>query len=373
MGGSKLNYAFDLFKGMQIDNLNYIYRGTFTQNITDNILLLTEANLNSKGENSKLRKRIYSIMVECLQNVTRHQDDNINEISDQPGVFVIQKKENIYYITTGNVIENNKIEIVKGLLEKINGFEPDQLKEYYKEVLLQGEFSEKGGAGLGLIEMARKSGNKLSYDFKLINDKFSYFYLHSGISYVGDELSTLSKEIDESLTHIIELHKILNDHNILISFNGSFSQESMVLLLSIIEGQQVGSAITRKKIFYLMIEMLQNIVKHAINYDNSLESGNPGMFLISQQNDTYFLTSGNYIEKSQVKQLEQKIVHINNLSDKELEEFYNKNLFDFEMIDSKKSGLGIIDLRIKSENKLSYMIKEVDENTSFFTLQIKVN
>jgi hypothetical protein len=42
---------------------------------------------------------------------------------------------------------------------------------------LKGKFSEIGGAGIGLIDMARKSGNKLDYEFKPIDNRISFFSL----------------------------------------------------------------------------------------------------------------------------------------------------------------------------------------------------
>ena len=53
-----------------------------------------------------------------------------------------------------------------------------QLKSYYKEVLNNGEMSAKGGGGLGMIDIARKSGRKLEYRFDPIDDSFSFFSLH---------------------------------------------------------------------------------------------------------------------------------------------------------------------------------------------------
>jgi len=102
----ELDFGFQLFQGMQKDNLGYIYRGLFTQSITDNIILLAESNLESQGESSKMRKRVFSIMVECLQNITRHQTEQEQKHSnlEQSGIFVIQKKNDCYYITTGNVV-----------------------------------------------------------------------------------------------------------------------------------------------------------------------------------------------------------------------------------------------------------------------------
>lgn len=377
MGDSKINrdlsFAFDLFKDMQAGNLNYIYRGFFTQNITDNILSLTETSLNDSGESSKIKKRVYTILVEGLQNITRHQDETEVNPSEKSGIFVIQRKEKKYFITTGNVIEDSKIDNLKTLLDKINSLEQDELKDYYKEVLETGQLSDKGGAGLGLIEMSRKSNNKLIYDFVRLADKLSYFYLHTGISYQDDEFSQIEPELKQSLKNIIPLHTALNKENIQLIFNGIFSQESLLSILSIIEGQMQSSEAIRKQLFYLIVELLQNIVKHGMSdVVKEPEKGNPGMFFISNKGEYYLLTTGNYIDKKKVKSLTKKIDYVNSLSLEELEDYYNKSLLDFEQVDSKKSGLGIIDLRLKSKQKLVYSFSEAGDKYSFFTLQVMV-
>jgi hypothetical protein len=49
-------------------------------------------------------------------------------------------------------------------------------------VRLASTISEVGGAGLGFIDMARKSENKLSYSFDKINDRISFFTLMTMVS-----------------------------------------------------------------------------------------------------------------------------------------------------------------------------------------------
>jgi len=156
---TNLGLAFTLFKNMQQDNLEYTYRGNFNTAITDNILSLAESNLQDTKEKLKIRKRVYFIMVEGLQNITRHQEE-VNEIRKEPGLFVIQRKKESYYITTGNLIKSENIDGLKTLLDKINSLNAAELKEYYREILNSRSLSSKGGAGLGLIEIARKSGRK---------------------------------------------------------------------------------------------------------------------------------------------------------------------------------------------------------------------
>ena len=47
----------------------------------------------------------------------------------------------------------------------------------YKQIITNGQFSEKGGAGLGLVEMAKITDQKIEYSFSEINGKFDYFRL----------------------------------------------------------------------------------------------------------------------------------------------------------------------------------------------------
>jgi hypothetical protein len=46
----------------------------------------------------------------------------------------------------------------------------------------EGRLSEKGGAGLGFIDIARKTGNKLEFHFLPIDEESSFFLLTSSVS-----------------------------------------------------------------------------------------------------------------------------------------------------------------------------------------------
>lgn len=361
-----LSFVLNLFKAMQKDNLGYVYRGRFTQEITDNILALTENKLEKEEQSSKIKKRVYSILVECLQNITRHQDDAKNDLPDSMGLFVIQKQDDKYFITTGNMVMNHNIDYIKNLIETINSLEKDELKDYYKMVLEDGSLSAKGGAGLGLIDMARKSGNKLLYQFRPVENDMSFFYLHTIPSLESQADISINKE--ESLNNIIDIHNTLNSQNILLVSNGPFNQESLMILLGSLEGQMTGTISHKKKVFYIVVEVLQNIVKHGYSVDPQTQ-GIPGIFIIGENNGVYTITTGNYVDINKKEELKNKIDNINSLSPEKLNEYYNKCLFDFEYDSSKKAGLGIIDLRIKSGSQLNYSFTPVNSECEFFSLQ----
>ena len=91
---------------------------------------------------------------------------------------MISKNSDHYEVKTGNYIAKHKSIELKQKLDDINALDKDGLRDLYKSVLNDGELSEKGTAGLGIIDIARKSGNKLEYDFMPVDDNYDFFCLN---------------------------------------------------------------------------------------------------------------------------------------------------------------------------------------------------
>lgn len=368
----KLGFIFKLFKAMQRDNLNYIYRGLFTDKITDNILALAESNLVKKEDPRALKRKVYNVMVEGLQNITKHQAGIDESIANNYGVFVLKKENLKYFITTGNLIENENIAGLTLQIEQVNKLNEEELKAYHRQVLVDGKISSKGGAGLGLIDMARKSGNKLLYAFEKVDDSYSYFYLHTEIPTTGASTTGIPTSNQNTIKYISALHKMLNEENVLIIFNSYFNQDSLMNLLSIIEKQMVEKLNMKKRIYHTMVEMFQNIIQHGDDYKQTPD-GKAGLFYISETSEEYLLNTGNYINNKKIPILTQKLEHVNSLNYDELDEFYNNRLLDFEIDTAKEAGLGIIDIRLKTDSKLEYNFLKIDDSYSFYTLRAKIS
>ncbi|MDF1549524.1 MAG: SiaB family protein kinase [Bacteroidales bacterium] len=372
----QLDLAFDLIQGINKLSYEYIYRGKFTKNITANLLALTETNLEKAEDTQKLKKKIYFVMVECLQNITKHQDKVKDSLGEESAILVLQKRDKRYYITTGNVIEKTNIEKLAGMLEKVNAMDSDELKLYYQEMLVTGEISTKGGAGLGLIAMARKTGNKLLYDFQHVDDKISYFYLRTEIPLEkAVELPHKSGDWRSSFDKIKKIHTILIKEDILLNFNGTFDRDNLINLLPIIDAQMHGTIDFKKRVFKIMFEMLHNIVSYSEDATSKNRSigENEGIFLLSRHDDKFYFTAGNYIHNSKIKILQDKINFVNNLKDNEILDFYKKISIYFEKEEIKKPDLSIIEMRLKSGNQLNCKFSEVSENYSFFSLQASIH
>ena len=122
-------------------------------------------------------------MVECLQNISKHADDftSSDYLFSGRGIFLVSKGDNEYSVTTGNAVENDKIEFLTDMLDTINKLDKEELKTLYKKQMKEGRLSDKGGAGLGFIDIKRKTGKELEYHFLPISDDTSFFLLTSTI------------------------------------------------------------------------------------------------------------------------------------------------------------------------------------------------
>ncbi|MDX1904784.1 MAG: SiaB family protein kinase [Thermonemataceae bacterium] len=180
-----MKYVYELHKTMIANNLIIVYEGEFTQEITKSVLAMAERNMDAIGESANVKRKVFNVMVECLQNIVKHAED-LNE-KDEDGlknnaIFMLGKQINEYIVTSGNPIRNDIVPKLKAKIEQINALDKEGLKSLYKEIIKNTEISEKGGAGLGFVDMARKSGEKLGFSFEPINDEFSFFALRIVVS-----------------------------------------------------------------------------------------------------------------------------------------------------------------------------------------------
>jgi hypothetical protein len=130
-----------------------------------------------------VRKRIYCIFVECIENNYNHSIKDSLYVSDKTMVSYIMlgKQDDHYIISTGNVIMNKSIKKLRSRLEQINQLDKAGIKKSYAEIINKESISEEEGAGLGLITIARRAENKINYKFTSLKDQYSFFEMKISI------------------------------------------------------------------------------------------------------------------------------------------------------------------------------------------------
>jgi Na+/phosphate symporter len=167
----------------------YSYKGIVNTEFINNILALMESKMDELEENQLVKRKVYHVMVECLQNLYHHIDQSesvsneyFEDIPAKSAYFTIARENESFHIKTGNVIDTESAENIVNKLEKINQMDSISLKKHYQERLKSGELSTKGTAGLGFIDIARKTGNKLNYEMIPINERNHFFSLNVRIN-----------------------------------------------------------------------------------------------------------------------------------------------------------------------------------------------
>ena len=166
------------YQNIHDNNLILMYKGMLTFDLLSAIIGSVEKRINEFETERRVQKKFYSILTECIQNVYYHLEDGTEKdqpIESESVLVMISAKPKYYKIKTCNHIPNTNIKALIDKIEQINNLDKDELKELYREALSNDSFSSKNTAGIGLIEIARKTDYKLEYSFEKINDQYSSF------------------------------------------------------------------------------------------------------------------------------------------------------------------------------------------------------
>jgi hypothetical protein len=177
-----LGFTYECYKDMYDNNIIFAYRGIVTSDLVTNVLEIMEERLEEDGQSKRLSKKVFNVMVECLTNVYVDEERIFRDNYDPSALLFVTRVNNAYRVTTGNYIPTASVSDLKTMIDRINGMDKDELKVYYQEVLCMEEPDANGLTNLAIIDLARKSKNKLVYQFKYENNRYTFFTLESQIS-----------------------------------------------------------------------------------------------------------------------------------------------------------------------------------------------
>lgn len=357
---------------MTDDRLMFIYRGAVTGPNSVSLLFLLEKDMLNSEFGLTGRKRLFMFVLESLQNVSRHI--NSSEYADM-SLVVYSRNESGYTVTTGNVIHKDEEAGLREQLVFLNGLEKEELRELYREKLGRTSLSEKGGAGLGLIEMAKKTGNKLDFDFRKIDDDLLYFILSKSVDATGQSMNKGQQKLIFRGDNVMRLEKMMGDNNIASVWSGQLTSDIERQVLSFTEtrmNEEDLALAEQRKIFNIMLECLQNIAKYKPGPDIEKKLGLPVAMMV-MEDDGVRITTGNIIRNSSIPRLREKLNTVNGYDRKGLTELYRITLSGDKLKAEQTGILGLIDIARKSRNKLDYDFDRVDDDYSYYSLSVLVD
>lgn len=341
----------NFFDSLAMDEMALVFSGHFSDEATARVIELSNAQFKD-GDQHKLQRKTGFLIAECFQNIVRH-----NESSIENGYFLIRNDKGVLYIASGNIISNEMIPKLTENLKHLNSLSKDELKEIYLQTLSNNEMSEKGGAGLGLIEMARKTGNKLSFDFKPVNDALSYFYFQ--LKLFTEEGTDDSPEHD--IAHNIELRNEMLKNDIFLLYQGDISMNTVLPILDMAENSiasRSNEKKTVKRVYIALMELLQNMSKHG----KVLNGIQKGLLLIGERDGRYIIGGSNYVDDHNVQILQSKLPLYSQMDMESLQSSYKFVLKHGDLENKNGASLGIIEMARRSTLPMEYKINKHNNN-----------
>jgi Family of unknown function (DUF6272) len=173
----QLRRCIDVSLSSQVVLAHY---GGFCSNTTDGLIKVFENTLIGQGKKRSYVKRFCNLFIEVAQNMCIHG------ARDNDGFYqafmIIVKNNDHYTIHSGNLILTHDITRLNRKFGEIENLSQDDLHRLYIETLSNDQYSTKGGAGLGLLTIARKSEGQFSHQIVDLDSHFAYLSVEINVA-----------------------------------------------------------------------------------------------------------------------------------------------------------------------------------------------
>lgn len=168
------------YRMMDEDGIILSYKGVISSDIIEALIDILERKIRHLNVGIEKERRVIRVLVECFQNLYHHLGVALNKGEEEGNnaMIIVKQTPNGFIVRTGNMVSEEEVINLKRRIAMVNALNTDELRELYRKRLKNDPLSSKGTAGLGFIDIARKSKQKLDYDLIEVDEKSSFFCLN---------------------------------------------------------------------------------------------------------------------------------------------------------------------------------------------------
>jgi len=171
----------EYYKKMCERNIVLDFQGAISQDMVVGMAEIIKNKFSQELGKTNMVKKLFSIFIEMVQNIASYSAERVylnKKTGDVgAGIIVVMEKNKDYIITSGNLVKSESIPKIMKHCQRINRMEKKDLKQLYKTQIKSSREKGKKGAGLGLIDIARKSGNQIRFEVTAVDDTHSFLVL----------------------------------------------------------------------------------------------------------------------------------------------------------------------------------------------------
>lgn len=170
---------YNFYRELKMKRILFCYSGPMAQASIEGVGSTLRRNLEFEESGKMTQMAVFSTFIEQVQNVLNYSAEKLGAETDSElrvGITVVGHDDSgNYCVYCGNRVYNTDIDRIGKAIETLRNLNKDELKVLYKERRRGDPAGNSKGAGLGLIEMARRALTPIEYSFEPIDDKLSFF------------------------------------------------------------------------------------------------------------------------------------------------------------------------------------------------------
>jgi len=169
------NGLYQHYKEIKDHKVLVSFKGAISQDVLTEFGTMIKSSLNSENNTRK----IFAVFVEMAQNIVHYSEEQEPNSNGNAGVgiIVLREMKESYFLSSGNTIKNSNVDRIIEKCDKVNSMNKDQLKSYYQELIKKDRPADSKGAGLGLVDIARKCDSQISCKVDKIDELISFLTL----------------------------------------------------------------------------------------------------------------------------------------------------------------------------------------------------
>ncbi len=171
----------ELQKVLQSYGVLINFSGRFTQAVIEELGDAVQKYLETEAASKNNTFNVFSVFIEQTQNIKNYETQKASSLLGErianSGIVAIGKSEAGYFVSSGNVIDNMDLGALAMRLDEMANLDKAALKKLYKEQMRKVITPGSAGAGLGLIDMARRASRPLDYSIVKLDESTSFFTL----------------------------------------------------------------------------------------------------------------------------------------------------------------------------------------------------
>jgi hypothetical protein len=180
---------FDLRASLQRQGIIFAYSGYMTETVLSGVGEALKQKLTIDDADTKTLRSVFAVFVEQMQNIIRYSAEMAERQGKTPsspaeiryGILTIGQENGDYVVHSGNLVARSDVERIRAKLSKIRDMTKEELRALHKEQLRAGPEEGSKGAGLGFMEIARRSSKPIEFDFSDIDGDYAFFSLKASV------------------------------------------------------------------------------------------------------------------------------------------------------------------------------------------------